>query len=52
MKYLRRFLYAMVVAALINLTITTTIDRLKNPSLTGTQLFLRIPKSFMWSFNI
>lgn len=35
----------------INLAITTTIYRFKNPTLTQTQLTLKIPQTFFWDFK-
>ena len=40
-----------LVLLLLWTTITTVIVRFKNPELTETELFLRIPKSFILNFN-
>jgi hypothetical protein len=34
-----------------NLAISNLVDRFKNPQLTETELFLRIPQSFIWNFD-
>lgn len=38
-------------AIALNLLITINITRFKHPELTETQLFLHIPKSFIWKLN-
>ena len=45
-KVFKNLLYLLV----LNLFITCVILRFKNPSLTETQLFEKIPQSFIWQF--
>ena len=44
-------IYVILVSLLLWTTITTVIVRFKNPELTETELFLRIPKSFILNFE-
>ena len=44
-------IYVILVSLLLWTTITTVIVRFKNPKLTETELFLRIPKSFILNFK-
>jgi hypothetical protein len=37
--------------ALVNLWVTQIIDAFTNTSYTHTQLFLRIPQSYLWDFS-
>lgn len=40
----------LIVFIFIWIAVTSTIQRLNNPNLTETQLFLRIPKSMIFQF--
>jgi len=36
---------------LLNICLTTNIDRFSHPELTQTQLLLRLPQVFFWNFQ-
>ena len=38
-------------AVVINIALTTMIDRFKHPEYTETQLLLNLPNSFVWDFK-
>lgn len=44
-------IYVILVFLLLWTTVTTVIARFKNPELTETELFLRIPKSFILDYE-
>lgn len=44
-------LYIVLILLGGNAAIVTTIDRLKHPHLTETQLVLRLPQTFLWRFE-
>lgn len=48
---MKTFLKIAFVLFVINLAITVTIDRFKNPQRTETQIFEHIPYSFIWDFK-
>ena len=50
-KWDKIILKTFFVLLLINLSVTTTIDRIKNDNLTETQLAKRIPQTFFWNFK-
>lgn len=44
-------IWFILVLLLLWMVVTSTIARFKNPKLTETELFLRIPKSFILDFK-
>lgn len=41
----------LLMMAVINLIVTSTIQRFTNPKLTETELLLLVPKNFIWQFE-
>lgn len=44
-------LQTIVIISCIYLVLVTTIQAFKNPSLTETERFLKIPKNLIWQFD-
>lgn len=48
----RIMVYAILFMLFINLGVTSTIFRFRYPKATETEIFLAIPHTFFWNFNI
>jgi len=51
MKKFKFIIEAIVIILIINLVVSNLVMRFKNPEMTETELFLKIPKAFIWKFE-
>lgn len=49
---IKKILYTVLFSVMLNITVTVTVDRIKNPNITETELFKRIPHTFLYNFKL
>jgi len=52
MKKYKGVIIDLITFLVIYIAVMTTLDSFRNPRLTQMQVFLRIPKSFIWDFSV
>lgn len=51
MNRLNKLIQAIILIVVTNIAITSTVYRFKHPEKTETEIFLHIPKSFIYNFK-
>jgi|GEM_PF-2617072 len=51
LKNANELIYLIVVLLMVNITLTSSIQRFKRPDMTTTELFLMLPQNFIYHFN-